>query len=108
MKPTWAELSVTALAQVLCRYEVNGRELELELIQSHMTQKPVLRGEVGYECVAREVSVERGGMGERGCARRLGGWPSLLWCSPAGAMQCTARLRYVLETVLALEHEAAR
>ena len=25
-------------------------------------------------CVAREVSVERGGMGERGCARRLGGW----------------------------------
>jgi len=25
--------------------------------------------------------------------------PSLLWCSPAGAVQCTARLRYVLETV---------
>jgi len=33
----------------------------------------VLRGEVGCACVAREVSVERGGMGERGCARRLGG-----------------------------------
>ena len=49
-------------------------ELELELIQSHMAQKPVLRGEVGCACVAREVSVERGGMGERGCARRLGGW----------------------------------
>ena len=47
---------------------------ELELIQSHMAQKPVLRGEVGCACVAREVSVERGGMGERGCARRLGGW----------------------------------
>jgi len=46
---------------------------ELELIQSHMAQKPVLRGEVGCACVAREVSVERGGMGERGCARRLGG-----------------------------------
>ena len=43
---------------------------ELELIQSHMAQKPVLRGEVGCACVAREVSVERGGMGERGCARR--------------------------------------
>ena len=49
-------------------------ELELELIQSHMAQKPVLRGEVGCACVAREVSVERGGMGERGCARRLVGW----------------------------------
>ena len=34
----------------------------------------MLRGEVGCACVAREVSVERGGMGERGCARRLGGW----------------------------------
>ena len=49
-------------------------ELELELIKPHMAQKPVLRGEVGCACVAREVSVERGGMGERGCARRLGGW----------------------------------
>ena len=47
---------------------------ELELIQPHMAKKPVLRGEVGCACVAREVSVERGGMGERGCARRLGGW----------------------------------
>ena len=34
-------------------------ELELELIQSNMAQKPVLRGEVGCACVAREVSVER-------------------------------------------------
>jgi len=33
-----------------------------------MAQKPVLRGEVGCVCVAREVSVERGSMGERGCA----------------------------------------
>jgi len=30
------------------------------VIQSHMAQKPVLRGEVGCACVAREVSVERG------------------------------------------------
>ena len=48
--------------------------VELGLIQSHMAQKPVLRGEVGCACDAREVSVDRGGMGERGCARRLGGW----------------------------------
>ena len=41
------------------------RELELKLIQPHMAQKPVLRGEVGCACVVREVSVERGGMGER-------------------------------------------
>jgi len=36
------------------------RELELELIQPHMAQKPVLRGEVGCACVAREISAERG------------------------------------------------
>ena len=35
-------------------------ELELELIQPHMAQKPVLRGEVGCACDAREVSVEKG------------------------------------------------
>ena len=55
-------------------HPARGPELELELIQSHVAQKPVLRDEVGCACVAREVSVERGGMGERGCARRLGGW----------------------------------
>ena len=38
-----------------------------------MAQKPVLRVEVGCACVAREVSAERGSMGERGCARRLVG-----------------------------------
>jgi len=64
-------------------------ELELELIQSHMAQKPVLRGEVECACVAREVSVERGGMGERGCARRLGGWhrPRLDWTRQAVGQQ---------------------
>ena len=51
--------------------DIGCGKLELELIQSHMAQRPVLRGEVGCVCVAREVSVERGGMGERGCARRL-------------------------------------
>ena len=39
------------------------KELELELVQPHMAQKPVLRDEVGCACAAREVSVERGGMG---------------------------------------------
>ena len=33
--------------------------LELELIQPLMAQEPVLRGEVGCACVAREVSVDR-------------------------------------------------
>ena len=61
------------IAFVEARYSLL-RELELELLQSHTAQKPVLRGEVGCACVAREVSVERGGIGERGCARRLGGW----------------------------------
>ena len=49
-------------------------ELELELVQSYMAHKPVLRGEVGGACAARAVSAERGGMGERGCARRLDEW----------------------------------
>jgi len=40
-------------------------ELELELVQSHMAQTAVLRGEVGCACVAREVSVEKGGMGDK-------------------------------------------
>jgi len=57
-------------ARLLCQWDI----LELELIQPQMAQKPVLRGEVGCACVARDVSVERGGMDERGCARRLGGW----------------------------------
>ena len=34
MKPTWAELSVTALAQAACRYEVNGRERKKALPRS--------------------------------------------------------------------------
>ena len=41
---------------------------ELELIQPHMAQKPVLRGEVGCACVAREVSVER----EEACTSLFG------------------------------------
>ena len=71
----------------------------LELIQSHMAQKPVLRGEVGCACVAREVSVEREevwasagvqgawvvGVGVKPIRVCLCLWsqrPSLLWCSP--------------------------
>ena len=48
---------------------------ELELIQPHMAQKPVLRGEVGCACVAREVSVERGGMGGVTKRAQLLGYP---------------------------------
>ena len=44
------------------RSRQTDKPFELELIQPHMAQKPVLRGEVGCACVAREVSVERGGM----------------------------------------------
>ena len=36
MKPTWAELSVTALAQAACRYEVNGRERKKAISRSPM------------------------------------------------------------------------
>jgi len=40
------------------RWSPNRRwhAVKLELIQSHMAQKPVLRGEVGCACVAREVA----------------------------------------------------
>ncbi len=40
-------------------------ELELELILSHMTQKPMLRGEVGARAL-RVWSVERGGWASAG------------------------------------------
>ena len=44
--------------------------VELELIQPHMAQKPVLRGEVGCACVAREVSVDRSSRVAQGQAWR--------------------------------------
>ena len=56
-------------------------QLELELIQSHVAQKQVLRGEVGCACVAREVSVERGGMGERNAPHDSGMcWKQFMMC----------------------------
>ena len=49
-------------------------ELEHELIQAQ-AQKPVLRVEVGAGALrVRSVSRDAAGMGERGCARRVGGW----------------------------------
>ena len=78
-------------------------ELKLGLIQSHMAQKPVLRGEVGARAL-RVRSVSRGGHSERGVqvasvsgcgcyadqgmlySRR----PCLLRCSPRRAAQSTA------------------
>jgi len=43
----------TATALRLSRRLCDSAFFELELIQSHMAQKPVLRGEVGCACVAR-------------------------------------------------------
>jgi len=48
--------------------------VKLELVQSKMAQKPVLRGEVGCACVAREVSVERRGMSELTRSRHSRVW----------------------------------
>ena len=81
-------------------------ELELELIQSQMAQKPVLRGDVGARALrARSVSVPReevwasagvqgAWVGWCGCEADSGVlWSqgaSLLWCSPGEAVQVTA------------------
>ena len=63
---------------LFCVHTTQGAELELELIQPHMAQKPVLRGEVGCACVAREVSAERGDMGSSGTdhSHHFGLWES--------------------------------
>ena len=50
---------VTRDGRARCRDDIGMTELELELIQAHMAQKPMLRGEVGCARVAREVSVEK-------------------------------------------------
>ena len=67
-RPVAAEASVAAAVAVTAAggavedgpeaAAIEEHELELELIQSHVAQKPVLRGEVGCACVAREVSIE--------------------------------------------------
>ena len=89
-------------------------ELEFELIQPQMAQKPMLRGEVGVRALRvrslprEEVWASAGVQGALvsgcGCEAYKGVlWsqrPSLLWCSPAGAVQGTACLRYVLFSVL--------
>ena len=49
-----------------------GLELELELIQTHLTQKPTLRFEVGA-LGARHVTGVKGGLGRRSSLRRLCG-----------------------------------
>ena len=55
--------SCTGEYQVYC--PVNEPKLELELIQSHMAQKPMLRGEVG----ARALRVRSDVRGQRSTAR---------------------------------------
>ena len=50
-------------------------ELELELIQSHMAQKPVLRGEVGARALrVRPVSREEAGASAGVQGAWVGGW----------------------------------
>ena len=41
----------TKLSVVFAQAKAQKLELELELIQPHMAQKPMLRGEVGCACV---------------------------------------------------------
>jgi hypothetical protein len=57
-------------------------ELELGLIQTHMTQKPVLRVEVSARCVARE-------------SKRKRGWLPILWWGHLFSYEFSA---YVLRT----------
>ena len=76
-------------------------ELELELIQTHMTQKPMLRVEVGALDARQAKNLKGGVLDRRSSARRLCGcaWviqPRLgflvfvslffLWCPPAGVL----------------------
>ena len=58
---TPTELYVPGVSRAIMRVVLvkTRSELELELIQPHMAQKPVLRDEVGCACVARERSVSR-------------------------------------------------
>ena len=77
-------------------------ELELELIQPHMAQKPVLRGgarALRVKSVSREeawasADVQGAWVSGCGCEADWGVlWsqrPFFLWCSPAGAVQSTA------------------
>ena len=49
-------------------------ELELELVQSHMTQKPMLRGEVDARALRVQVRSWVGGSGKRDKCNALGCW----------------------------------
>ena len=53
-------------------------QVELELIHPQMAQQPCCGMKLARERCAcgqcRESQIERGGMDERGCARRLGEW----------------------------------
>ena len=61
-------------------------ELELELIQSHMTQKQVLRGEVGARALRVYVRSWVDGSGKRDKCSALGCWRTKsLWPLMAGS-----------------------
>jgi len=50
----------------VARPNTSSQKLELELIQSHMTQKPVLRGEVDARALRVKVRLWVGGDSRRG------------------------------------------
>jgi len=68
VKRSWFDAHLKAWPQKFVNSQRNSLGLELELIQTHMALEPMLQVEVGARalCVARAVSVERGGIGERG------------------------------------------
>ena len=55
------------------------KELELELMQTHMTQKPMLRVEVGALGALQVKNMRGGGPDRRESARRLCGWVWVFW-----------------------------
>ena len=90
-------------------------ELELELIQPQVIQKPMRRSEVSSRARRLRGQTGVGMWASAGSARNLGeltrlvkpvkarlwfwGQLSLLWCSPVGAVQGNLRLRFVSEAV---------
>ena len=63
-------------------------ELELELIQTQMTQKPMLRAEGECACVAQKACAKIRGRGRPGVSKRergTCGWCPLWKCTQEGA-----------------------
>jgi hypothetical protein len=72
-----------------------GRGLELELIQTHMAQKPMLRVEVCARCVARESTRKSGWFGWAGMRARL----KVLSDHPIGRKKTSVNYIFVFDNV---------